>query len=444
MDHQALSYRATIDWLFDLQFVGIKMGLENIRSLAAFWGDPQRRYPVIHIAGTNGKGSTASFIAGALRAAGYRTGLYTSPHLVDFSERIRVDGIPITEGRVVQYARELRAEIERLQATFFEATTLMAFRHFAEEKVDVAVIETGLGGRLDATNVVEPVLTVITSISIEHTEFLGDTLAEIAGEKAGIMKAGVPCISADQRPEALAALRRRAAELRIPLEIAALPADALDRAVLHDLERMELPLPGFGQPVEVGLVGRHQAENAAVAAAALRRMATALPKLDESAMRAGLCDVRRLSGLRGRLELLQRRPELVVDVGHNPDGIRVMLDAWAAVRSMDTTDLVFGTLRSKDIRGIFRLLRERAPRSVTLVQAESHEARPLEDMLRIAREEGVEAACSAHVAQAVAYLLSVAKRSPQPGSVLLFGSHYVVGAFLREWPKKTTNDADVA
>ncbi|MFA6234612.1 MAG: Mur ligase family protein, partial [Bacteroidota bacterium] len=176
MDHQSLNYRDTIAWLFDLQFVGIKLGLDNIRSLAALWDNPQQRYPVIHVAGSNGKGSTASFIASALQAAGYRTGLYTSPHLVDFSERIRVDGVPIPEQRVVDYTRALRGEIERLSATFFEATTLMAFQYFAEEGVDVAVIETGLGGRLDATNIVVPVLSVITSLSVEHSEFLGETL----------------------------------------------------------------------------------------------------------------------------------------------------------------------------------------------------------------------------------------------------------------------------
>lgn len=432
MDDQTLNYHETITWLFDLQFVGIKMGLDNIRSLAAFWGDPQRRYPVIHVAGTNGKGSTASFIAAALRAAGYRTGLYTSPHLVDFSERIRVDGIPIAEARVVEYTRALRGEIERLHATFFEATTLMALRHFADEHADVAVVETGLGGRLDATNVVEPLLTVITSISYDHMEFLGETLEAIAGEKAGIMKAGAPCVSATQRPEAAAVLRGRAAALGIPLHVVAAPHAASSPA-FHSLQRMSCALPGFPQPVEVGFAGRHQVENAAAAVTALRLLrARGFPRLDDGRIAEGLRDVGRLSGLRGRLETLQRDPELVVDVGHNPDGIRVMLDTWQAVRRIEETDLVFGVLKSKDVRGIFQALRRVSPRSVTLVQADTHDARPVEDLLRLAAEEGLRAEGRGDIVAAVEERLARARG----GSVLLFGSHYVVGAFLRHWQKK--------
>lgn len=435
MDHQTLSapsadYRETIDWLFDLQFVGIKMGLENIRSLSAFWQHPQRRYPVVHIAGTNGKGSTASFIAAGLQAAGYRTGLYTSPHLVDFSERIRVDGVPIAEQRVVEYTRALRAEIERLRATFFEATTLMAFRYFADERVDIAVIETGLGGRLDATNVVDPALTVITSISIEHTEFLGDTLAEIAGEKAGIIKPGVPCVVARQEPEALDVLHRVASEAGASLHETG--AWESDPRILSS-GGMECLLPGFPQPVEVGLVGPHQVENAATAVTALRLLREkGFHRLNDGSIAEGLREVRRLSGLRGRLEVVQGKPLLAVDVGHNPDGIRAMLDAWSAAHDIGQTDLVFGVLKNKDLRGILRILSGHCPRSVTLVQPESHEAHSLEDMLRLASEAGIEAAGRDDIMAAVQEKLV----SAGEGAVLLFGSHYVVGAFLREWEKK--------
>jgi dihydrofolate synthase / folylpolyglutamate synthase len=435
MDHQTLStassdYRETIDWLFDLQFVGIKMGLENIRSLAAFWEHPQRRYPIVHVAGTNGKGSTASFIAAGLQAAGYRTGLYTSPHLVDFSERIRVDGVPITEQRVVEYTRALRAEIERLSATFFEATTLMAFRHFADEGVDVAIVETGLGGRLDATNVVDPTLTVITSISVEHTEYLGDTLAEIAAEKAGIIKPGAPCVVARQEQEALDVLRRSAAAAGTSLhETGGWKSDLR----ILDSGGMECRLPGFTHPVEVGFAGPHQVENAATAVTALRLLRErGFPRLSEDCISEGLRNVRRLGGLRGRLEVLQRKPLLAVDVGHNPDGIRAMLEAWSVAHDIGQTDLVFGVLKNKDLAGIFRILARHSPRSVTLVRAESHEARTLEEMLRLAAEAGIEAEGRDEITTAVREKLA----SAGEGAVLLFGSHYVVGAFLREWEKK--------
>jgi dihydrofolate synthase/folylpolyglutamate synthase len=429
MDHQALTYRDTITWLFDLQFVGIKMGLDNIRSLAAFWDNPHLRYPVIHIAGSNGKGSTASFIASALQAAGYRTGLYTSPHLVDFCERIRIDGVPITEQRVVDYAQALRAKVGELDATFFEATTIMAFKYFAEEKVDVAIVETGLGGRLDATNIVSPVLSVITSLSIEHREFLGDSLESITAEKAGIMKPGIPCVTARQDETALEFLRRHAEALPARLHIAPLPRSA---PLLSDLDSMMCLLPGFEEPVEVGLVGEHQAENAALAVTALRLLAAdGFTDLTDERIAAGLGEVRWRSGLRGRLEWLRVEPELVVDVGHNPDGIRSMLQCWTTVREIKTTDLVFGVLKSKDLQAIFNVLIQYSPRSITMVQAASHEARSLEEMLLIAREAGVSAEGADDVRQAVQRKLNDADE----GSVLLFGSHYVVGEFLREWGK---------
>ncbi|MFZ1728530.1 MAG: folylpolyglutamate synthase/dihydrofolate synthase family protein [Bacteroidota bacterium] len=434
MDNQTLNdqdadYRNTITWLFDLQFVGMKLGLDNIRSLAAFWDNPHLRYPIIHIAGSNGKGSTASFIASALQAAGYRTGLYTSPHLVDFSERIRVDGVPIAGERVVEYTRKLRGEIERLNATFFEATTLMAFQYFSEEKVDIAVVETGLGGRLDATNIVVPVLSVITSLSVEHSEFLGNTIESIAAEKAGIMKAGVPCVTPNRNEAALGILRQHAAVLGVPLHMVPLPEQP---PVLSELDSMTCTLPGFGTGIEVGLVGAHQVENASTAVTALRLLAASgFSALSDNRIAAGLAEVRWRSGLRGRLEWVRVEPELVVDVGHNPDGIRAMLECWTAVRKMETTDIVFGVLKSKDLQAIFQILTRYSPRSITLVQAASEEARSLEDMLQLASEAGIAAEGAGDVLQAVLNRMN----QPGEGSVLLFGSHYVAGAFLREWGK---------
>jgi dihydrofolate synthase/folylpolyglutamate synthase len=305
----------------------------------------------------------------------------------------------------------------------------MAFQYFAEEDVDVAVIETGLGGRLDATNIVVPVLSVITSLSVEHSEFLGETLESIAFEKAGIIKQGVPCITANRNESVLAVLRHQASALNAPLHIVALPDGV---PVLRDLDSMMCMLPGFGDAVEVGLVGEHQAENAATAVTALRLLAAnGFAALSDARIAAGLGEVRWRSGLRGRLEWLRVEPELVIDVGHNPDGIRAMLQCWTAVREMKKTDLVFGVLKSKDLRAIFQILTRYSPRSITLVQAVSHEARSLEDMLHVASEAGVAADGSDDVRQAVQKKLD----DMGEGSVLLFGSHYVVGAFLREWGK---------
>jgi dihydrofolate synthase/folylpolyglutamate synthase len=423
-------YTDTVDWLYQLQFVGIKMGLDNIRSLTAKWGSPELRYPVVHIAGTNGKGSTACFLAAALQAAGYRTGLYTSPHLADFSERIRVDGKPIPAATVVEHTARMRADIAQLNATFFEATTLMAFAYFAEMQVDVAVIETGLGGRLDATNVVLPVVSVITSLSIEHREFLGDTIEDIAREKGGIIKPGIPVVTSVREPRTLAVLEDIAHERGAPLHCSQTVAGD---AVYEDLGAMRCSLAGFSEPVTLQLIGPHQQENAQLAADVARHLtANGFPRLDEDAIRAGLRGVRERTGLRGRLERLQLSPEIVIDVGHNPAGVAAMLEAWCAVRSPQHTDLLFGVLKQKDLHAMFAELAKFPFRSVTLVEAASHEAATLDDMRAAAEAAGL----AVKVCQSIAEWLHEHRREMPSGSTLVFGSHYVVGAFLREWPEK--------
>src|SRR5512139_3336723 len=213
------SYQETFEYLFGLQKYGIKFGLSNSRRLMGLMGDPHRQFRSIHVAGTNGKGSTSAFLAGMLMAAGYRVGLYTSPHLVNFTERIRINNIPITEGRAVELAERVRRRYEseppgkdeQLSPTFFEVTTTMAFTCFAEEGVDVAVVEAGMGGRLDSTNVIVPMVSVVTNIDLEHTEFLGATIELIAGEKAGIIKAGVPVVTGAVQPGAIAVIDQAAA-----------------------------------------------------------------------------------------------------------------------------------------------------------------------------------------------------------------------------------------
>ena len=227
------SYPETLAWLFSLQKFGIKLGLENIRGLLESCGNPQRSYPTVHVAGTNGKGSTSAFIASILMESGCRTGLYTSPHLTDFHERIRVDGVPISQDAIVRYSEELRVEADARKATFFEATTCMALRHFADEHVDVAVIETGLGGRLDSTNIIEPRVTVITSVGMEHTDLLGSTLADIAGEKAGIIKDGIPVVSGVTQREARDVIARAASERNAHLHEVFIDAR---QTVSHDIE----------------------------------------------------------------------------------------------------------------------------------------------------------------------------------------------------------------
>ncbi len=433
MDNHTLNYGDIVAWLFNLQFFGIKLGLDNILTMAARRGNPHRAFPVVHVAGTNGKGSTASFIAAALQAAGYRTGLYTSPHLVDFNERIRVDGKPIPHDDVISRANDLRPDVDELQATFFEATTLMAFMHFADRAVDIAVIETGLGGRLDATNIVLPECSVITGISFDHTEFLGTRIEDIASEKAGIIKAGIPVVSGATNRDATNVLESVAAELSAPFH----EVRWQGRATWTDFASMECDLPGFDSPARVGLVGKHQAGNAALALAALRILkGRGFDLLSDDALLRGFRDVRVLTGLRGRLHCLQSSPELVVDVGHNPEGLRVMLEAWCAVREPERTHAVFGVMSTKDHREMLAILAAHRFASLTLVQASVHDARGLADLLDAARDLGLPVRPAPSVADGVREALETATEE----SVLLFGSHYVVGELLADRKKTSKND----
>lgn len=352
-----MSYQETIAYLFGLQKHGIKLGLSNSYLLMGLMGDPHRRFRSIHIAGTNGKGSTAAFLASALTAAGYRTGLYTSPHLVDFSERIRIKGVPITEERVVELAGRVRQRAAGTAApdgsavtpTFFEVTTTMAFTYFAEEGVDIAVIEAGMGGRLDSTNVLTPLVSVITNIDLEHTEFLGTTLAQIAGEKAGIIKPGVPVVTGAVQAEAievieLAAKRNNAPLYRMPKDFSP------ERAVTGPVQQFDhRGIRTSVQGLSVGMLGRHQIGNACLAAAALECAADSGIVVPEPALRAGVA----YAAWEGRLERAAIEPDIYLDGAHNPASALVLAEALTDLkRSYRRLVLVIGILQDKDRNGI--------------------------------------------------------------------------------------------
>lgn len=303
------AYADALDFLFP-RVTTIKFGLDTTRALLAALGDPHRVVPCVHVGGTNGKGSVATLVAAALEAAGWKVGLYTSPHLVSFRERIRVDGVPISEDAVTTWVEALRPLIEERGATFFEATTAIAFADFAARGAEVAVIEVGLGGRLDSTNVLErPLATVVTKIERDHMKYLGDTLEAIAGEKAGIAKPGSPFVIGETRPELVTELARRADGY-----VAALaPGERADVRVVPPEARWAGPL---------GLAGAHQRRNAAVAEAAL----AALPapwRPDADAVARGFAR----AFIPGRLD---RRGPWLFDVAHNPDGMRTLVEALQA------------------------------------------------------------------------------------------------------------------
>ncbi len=409
-----------------------------VRFLAAL-GNPQDRYPVLHVAGTKGKGSVAAMSASALRAGGYRTGFYTSPHLVDFCERAQVDGQFIPRAAVAEIVTDLQPVVAQHPGlTTFEITTALAFVYFAHERVDVAVVEVGLGGRLDATNVLTPRVSVITSLSYDHTYLLGNTLAEIAGEKAGIIKVGVPVVSAPQKPEALRVLERIAAERHAPLTVVG--RDWLYRLVAHNLDGQEFEvwsaaeqaqldgLRADGHPVDwrpeqmrLPLLGRHQVENAVVAYGALQALRDQGLPLAPEAIRDGLAGVR----WPGRFEIVRRRPYLVLDGAHNRDSAQKLATTLQDYFPGRRVTLIFGASSDKDVSGMLAELL--APgvgvTRAILTQAVHPRAQDPEELADMVKAHGL----SPEVVSSVAHAVTRALASAKPDDVILAcGSLFVV------------------
>ncbi|GDX65033.1 bifunctional folylpolyglutamate synthase/dihydrofolate synthase [Chlorobiota bacterium] len=353
------SIQDLLNYLFSLHRFGIKPGLDRIQFLLSFLENPETLYPCIHVAGTNGKGSVCSILASILQSAGYRTGLYTSPHIRLFNERIRINGECIPNEDIARLASKLMPEIEKEHTTFFEVTTAMAFAWFAEQNVDIAIIETGMGGRLDATNVIEsPLATIITSIDLDHTEYLGSDLLSIASEKAGIMKIGSPVIIGESRIELLSffksfAIHKQASSCIIIDEKSAVYSVLYNR----DLS-MHIDLSiGNQKYVEVKSerAGLHQIRNIQTALLALHEISELFP-CDELSIRKGIEFTSLISGIHGRIQLLQTNPPVIIDVGHNPACIKRLLETIDMCGySHNKWQIVFGAMADKPIQEMIRL-----------------------------------------------------------------------------------------
>ncbi|MEW6511540.1 MAG: folylpolyglutamate synthase/dihydrofolate synthase family protein [Bacteroidota bacterium] len=423
------STRNTIRYLYGLQHRGMKFGLRNIRALLGAVGHPERLFPSIHIAGTNGKGSTAAFIASAFQEAGYCTGLYTSPHLIRFTERIRINGEEIPEQRLAEYVRTLRPSIDAVGATFFEATTCIAFLYFADEGVDCAVIETGLGGRLDATNVLRPMISVITNVSLEHKEFLGSTVARIAREKGGIIKPGVPVVTASDDPEVLGILRRIALRRRARLWESGRVVGLVGRGRGRiSISSRSLRIAG----VFPGLRGTFQRRNIALAAstlAVLRRSAHFrrwFPRVGSAALRRGIARVRANTGLRARFEKCSANGTMLIDVAHNPAGIEALVGELSRMKHPPRV-AVFGVMRDKEYRLMLGSLR-RIVDAIVAVAPQMKRALPVARIVGEARQLGIRCVRGGSVAHGLRRARAVARK----GTILVTGSHFVAGEALRE------------
>ena len=434
-----MDYQETCEYLFTrtpmFEKVGIsgyKEGLENTLALDEHFGHPHKKFRSIHVAGTNGKGSCAHTIAAILQACGYKVGLYTSPHLVDFRERIRNNGQPIPENYVVSFVEQERNFFEPLEPSFFELTTAMAFKYFSEMEVDIAVIEVGLGGRLDCTNIITPILSVITNISLDHTQLLGNSLEQTAMEKAGIIKAGVPVVIGEALPETRPVFEAVAAERQAPIFFAedqreVLKAEPGNAEMIYDTR-------SYGK-VTGELFGNYQARNANTILCAIRQLENAgymYRFTDDSKapakgqeIRIGFKKVCEITGLQGRWQVVSQAPMVVCDTGHNTAGWEYLSRQLNEV-TCHKMYIVFGMVEDKDVNGVMALLPKHATYFFT--KAKSKRALSEHVLLIMGQQLGLQGGAYSTVEEAYSAAMSLAG---ERDFVFIGGSSYVVAAFLK-------------
>ncbi len=438
-----MNYPQTLEYLFNsvtsFQQVGAsayKPGLERVEAFCRYMGNPQRDFLTIHIAGTNGKGSTSHMMASVLQSAGYRVGLYTSPHLRDFRERMRVDGEMITQQEVVEFVNRHKPKIEELGLSFFEITTVMAFDYFSRTDVEVAVIETGLGGRLDATNVILPILSVVTNIGLDHTEFLGDTLSAVAYEKAGIIKKDVAIVLGEGSEEYNHVFESRAKECGSRLiyaqrEFSCEVVGNEETACASERKMQEMLLTRYRDAkqfdVMLDLLGEWQSRNVVTASAALDYLHqhTALT-IPSHAYLEGLSSVAEFTHLQGRWQVLEREPMVVCDTGHNAHGLRyVTAELRRCIEEYERVICVIGFAKEKDLSSVLPLLPSEAYYIFT--QATVLRALPAEQLAQAAHEAGLQGEVVIGVAEALAKAKEMATTKDM---IFVGGSNFVVAEIL--------------
>jgi dihydrofolate synthase / folylpolyglutamate synthase len=426
-----MNYAETVDYLFTKLPMYSRIGaaayrndLDNTWRLTEFVGNPERRFKSVHIAGTNGKGSTSHMLAAIFQQAGYKTGLYTSPHLKDFRERIRVNGEFITEAAIVDFVQRVQPLIETIDPSFFELTVVMAFDYFAQQQVDIAIVEVGLGGRLDSTNIITPELSVITNIGYDHMNLLGDTLAKIAFEKAGIIKPGIPVVIGESHSETAPIFEQRAHEERAPIRFADKQHYLSDwKYQRHYLiaEVATNPIADDKQYYTLDLSGIYQTKNLLTVLEAVHALKNKGWILEHKHVERALKQVKKLTGLHGRWEIIHENPDIVLDVAHNEDGIRQLL------RQIELTDheelhIVLGMVKDKDVSGVLSLLPSQAHYYFT--RAQIPRALPEQELAVQAGAAGLKGLPYPTVAEALAAAKNHARAKDL---VVVCGSVFVVG-----------------
>jgi dihydrofolate synthase / folylpolyglutamate synthase len=421
-----MTYAETLDYLFNalpmFQRVGAsayKADLTNTLSLCEHLGNPQETFKTIHVAGTNGKGSTSHALASVFQAAGYKTGLYTSPHLKSFTERIRIDGKEITEEDVVEFVANNRAFLDQLQPSFFEMTVGMAFWYFAKESVDIAVIEVGMGGRLDSTNVIHPELCVITTIGYDHTQFLGNTLPLIAGEKAGIIKEGVPVVISQTQKETQAVFSQQAAAKQAAIvfadqlwEVTKLPES--EDPSIQESANFKVRSSDGEFNLKFGLNGDYQRFNLPGILETVKQLRNQGWNLSDTALQVGLESISEQTGLKGRWQLLQLNPIILADTGHNEAGIGEVVNQLKKY-SYSKLWMVIGMVNDKDISKVLDLL----PKEATYIfcQASIPRAMDAHELARKGNEKGL----IGQVIPTVTEALEFARKNASPDDLIFVG-----------------------
>jgi dihydrofolate synthase/folylpolyglutamate synthase len=429
-----MGYRETLDWLYSLETMEIKFGLRNVSELLERLGNPHLKLRSVHVAGTNGKGSVCAMTSSVLREAGYKVGLYTSPHIVDFRERIQVNGVKIPDSRLLALVEDIKPFVEEMaisgpdrRLTFFEITTAIAFAYFADMGVEEAVVEVGMGGRLDATNVIAPDCTVITRISLEHTRYLGDTISKIAREKAGIIKPEVPVVTAEDKEDALAVLRSVAMDKRSPLRIVG--RDIKYRLVSSTLEGTTILLDGLSNEVHVPLPGSYQASNVALSYGCLRELRERGVQVPDDAIVEGFGKV----DWPGRIEVLSKAPLVILDASHTPDGATVVATDIKNL-AMGRVILVLGVLNDKDLGGIAKHFGSIASMAIA-TSPDTKRAFPAAAVRDALREHCSHVEMIDDVGEAFARAMTISTRKD---TVLVTGSLYTIGEGRRWWDSHKT------
>jgi len=434
-----MNYKQTVEFLFShlpmFQRTGpaaYKANLDNTHALDTYFGHPHKKFKTVHIAGTNGKGSVCHMISAILQSSGYKTGLFTSPHLLDFRERFRINGEMITEEYVCRFVEKNSGLIEKINPSFFEWTTLMAFNYFAEMKVDIAVIETGMGGRLDSTNIITPIVSVITNIGLDHTQFLGNSLELIAAEKCGIIKKNIPVVIGESQPETAGVYKSFSEKMQSELYFSTEKYSI--NASFQSSSRKQIMYVRNGENLiyenlSLDLLGLYQRKNLPAVLKTVDCLREAGLSIPREAIYDGLLHVNRLTGLRGRWEELAHNPLTICDTGHNAEGIAEVMEQIRHT-AFQNLHIVFGTVSDKDPTKVLSLL----PKEAKYYFTKADIPRALDSLLLKKKAEvfGLKGEAFPGVKKAYEAARSAAKAEDL---IFIGGSTFVVGELLQQFPE---------